>query len=235
MKDYPMKTAQMFLACGCITVAELGTSSTASAELYSRANGTMIYDSDRNITWLADANYAATLFETSCGARGVQDGGMGQPSAVEFVRTLEFVGLTGWRLPSTLEVDETCDVQAVTGWSSYHCTGGEMGHLFYQELGGQARQRLTEVNNQSVRLFKNLQAATYWTGTSFSPVPQIGMNFQTSDGVQNANSKSVKLLAWPVRDGDVGDLGKNQVAPNWKTENDWQRWKDNLRTQNQCP
>jgi hypothetical protein len=38
----------------------LGTSLTSHASLTPSADGTLIYDSDLNITWLADANYSQT-------------------------------------------------------------------------------------------------------------------------------------------------------------------------------
>lgn len=230
-----MKANKHFLAvalCAC----GVSVMTTSSAELYERNGGTMIYDSDQDITWLADANYAATLYETSCGEKGVEDGRMGNPSAQEMVKNMRFGGYTDWRLPVTEEVDETCQVQSVTGSSSYDCTGGEMGSLFYNALGGKAKHRLTQTHNSNYSKFRNVQSGTYWTGTDFSPVPQIGMNFQTSDGAQNANSKSVKLLVWPVRDGDVdaSSHGDNHNPSSWGSDEAWMKWKKQQRYHNQC-
>ena len=241
-----------------------GFASIAEAELHVRMGGTMVYDSSRDLTWLADANYAATLYEISCGRLGDEDGRMGIPSAQEYVADLDFGGFTDWRLPVTEEFDNNCTVQSVTGSSAFYCTGGEMGNLFYNELGGEAGFRLSVRHNDNYYKFRNVQDGTYWTGTDFSPVPQIGMNFHTSDGAQNANSKSVTLLVWPVRDGDVlrdrrrGERPfqvrtaawtpldstsldssaltavRRAEAPSWYTREQWLAWKLQQQELNGC-
>jgi hypothetical protein len=56
MEKRIMKTLSVFL---CAMVLLLGFVGTSNAFLYDRGNG-LIYDSDQNITWLQDANYAQT-------------------------------------------------------------------------------------------------------------------------------------------------------------------------------
>ena len=50
-----MRSIALNLALGALFSTHFAT---ADAALVSRAGGTMVYDSDRDITWLADANYA---------------------------------------------------------------------------------------------------------------------------------------------------------------------------------
>ncbi len=43
-----------------VLLAGIGLAPTAEAALMSRLGGLAVYDTDRNITWLKDANYAKT-------------------------------------------------------------------------------------------------------------------------------------------------------------------------------
>ena len=200
-----------------LLAASMGLATTASAQLFSRAGGTMVYDSDLNITWLADANYAATQYAESCGELGTVDGKMEWAQAMAWAANLTYGGYNDWRLPRSAQPDPSCDGQnpAVTGSGSFgfHCTGSEMGHLFYGDidhgLGGKTGESITKIHNDNYRLFHNIVSGIYWHSTEFVVFPMISMNFHTSDGFMNFNSKSVLLRAWPVRDGDVADVPLN--------------------------
>ncbi|MDP2823739.1 MAG: hypothetical protein Q8O52_13825, partial [Sulfuritalea sp.] len=61
------KAALALLAAGLLS------SGVAQAALNDRGGG-LIYDDVLNITWLADANYAATQFAATDGAQGDADG-----------------------------------------------------------------------------------------------------------------------------------------------------------------
>jgi hypothetical protein len=191
----------------------LGFGADAPAQLYSRAGGTMVYDSDLDITWLADANYAATQYEQSCGEIGAKDGRMEWARALRWADELVFGGYSDWRLPNSAQPDLSCDGQNPPEWGGgsfgFHCTGSELGHLFYGDinhgLGGKAGESITKTHNENYFLFHNVVSGLYWHGTEFVVFPMISMNFHTSDGFMNFNSKSVLLRAWPVRDGDVAD------------------------------
>jgi hypothetical protein len=98
------------------------------AALVDRGGG-MIYDTDLNVTWLADANYSMTSGYNA-------DGYMTWGEATTWAANLSYGGYSDWRLPTA---DPACSL-------SYNCTGSEMGHLFYNELGGVAGQsRVSEV------------------------------------------------------------------------------------------
>src|SRR5215471_4104466 len=68
----------------------------AYAALYDRGHG-LIYDSVLNITWLQDAQYAQTS--------GVDSDGLFTWSDAEaWVNQLNYMGISGWRLPSLTPV-----------------------------------------------------------------------------------------------------------------------------------
>lgn len=188
-------------------------STSGSAQLFSRAGGTMVYDSDRDMTWLADAGYARTVYEQTCGDSGSVDGKMYWHAAKIFVDNMVFAGYDDWRLPILTEADPSCDNQGVAGSFGYNCSGSELGHMFYTLLGGQARAGILDVHNENISLFQNVRSDIYWADLEFSALPFISWNFQTRDGYQNGNSKSIRLLVWPVRDGDVADIPPDPVPP----------------------
>jgi len=96
--------------------ASLGFASTADSALMSRLGGQAVYDTDFNITWLADANYAQTSgYDT--------DGKMNWTTANAWAASLNIGGYTGWRLPTA---DPACG-------TDFNCITNELGHLFYTE------------------------------------------------------------------------------------------------------
>jgi hypothetical protein len=188
-----------------VLVIGMDFASSHSVRFYSRGNGTMVYDSNLNITWLADANYAATQYRQSCGELGTKDGKMTWTQATRWVDDLVYGGFSDWRLPTTPASDPSCDEQNPIGTYGFNCTGSEMGNLFYEGLGGRAGESIINTHNKNFDLFHNISSfGKYWLGREFAPLAQIALNFHTRNGFSNANSKSVALLVWPVRDGDVG-------------------------------
>ncbi len=93
----------------------------SQAVLIDRGGG-LIYDADLDITWLSDANYAQT---TGYDADGLMDWDRAMPWAAN----LSYGGYDDWRLPTALNQNGTGPCFGV------NCTGSEMGHLFYTELG----------------------------------------------------------------------------------------------------
>jgi hypothetical protein len=142
------------------------------------------YDTDLNITWLADANYAQTSSYDA-------DGLMTWAAATTWAANLSFtdgINIYGnWRLPTS----DTCAL--------YGCTSSEMGHLFYIELGMNANQ------TPGVTKFTNLQTFGYWSGTedAFDPT-NSAWSFYFSGGLQIPNIKTGTWYALAVSPGDVG-------------------------------
>ena len=167
----------------------------------SRLGGQVVYDTDRNITWLADANYAKTSGYDA-------DGLMNWTDANAWAASLNIGGYTGWRLPTTLNLDSSCSVYIPSFLSyGYNCTGSELGHLFYNGLGGVANQSILITHNSNFDLFTNVESTTYRSGTD-APNPLMTRGFTTWDGNQYYGLfKDSATRSWAVRSGDVGGSG----------------------------
>ena len=109
----------------------------AGATLISKLGGQVVYDTDLDITWLANANLAAT---NSFGVSGIDtDGTMAWDTAtnstsgwIAGMNTANYLGYNDWRLPTTQVPDTGCtntDGTPNAYSSGWDCTGSEMGHL----------------------------------------------------------------------------------------------------------
>jgi hypothetical protein len=185
----------------------LGIATSANAALLSRLNGQAVYDTDLNITWLADADLAAS---NTFGVSGiVGNAPMYGSTAQQWIAAMNaanYLGFSDWRLPTTSQPDPTCSLQVYNGGGfdgyGYNCTGSEMGHLFYKELGGTAGQSILNSSNPNLSLFTNIQTDTfYWSGTE--PLPSSAWAFNFVNGYQNQWVMVVTEFAWAVRTGDV--------------------------------
>lgn len=162
----------------------LGFAGTAQATLMGRLPSTpggtdyqAYYDDVADLTWLADANAWAA--------------------------GLDIDGVTGWRLPDTLQPDPTCSLQSGGVSSGSGCTGSEMGNLFYNVLGGTAGTSIATTHNANYDLFSDIQADLYWSGSEFSLATDDAWDSVFYNGNQTANLKASEFSAWAVRSGDV--------------------------------
>jgi len=175
----------------------------AQAALVSRLGGQAVYDTDFNITWLADAHLAAS---NTFGVTGIVNGAMTWDKANEWIaamNTANYLGYSDWRLPTTLQPDPSCG--QLGGYSSGYCTGSEMGHLFYGELGGVAGQSIVTTHNANYSLFSNVPNDAfdaYWSGTSHHLNPGYAGDFSFLSGYQWYFDKGGAFRAWAVRPGD---------------------------------
>jgi len=195
-------------------VLSTGLVSAADAALLSRSGGQAYYDDVAGLTWLADANYAQTSGYAAANADGAvnssptniqADGRMGWQAANAWAASLSVNGVSGWRLPDTLQPDSSCDnnLSGFNRSSGLNCTGSEMGGLFYTALGNTA-ESLTETGP-----FSNLQTSNYWSATSFDENTNFAWSFNMSNGyqgipVQLVGSKSDSFYGWAVQSGDIG-------------------------------
>jgi hypothetical protein len=164
---------------GAATAAATLLAGAAQAALQDRdLNGDTVtdafYDTDLDITWLRDANV---------------NGQMDWATAVSWAGGFSFGGYSDWRLPAS----DACD--------QFNCTGSEMGHLYYVELGNTAG--LAGANNFGD--FQNLQSRAFWSGTEYAPQPSEAYWFSMIIGMQNIGGKDNGGLfhSMAVRDGDV--------------------------------
>jgi hypothetical protein len=204
-----MKTLRTWLA----TAAIVAMTGAAHAALIDRGGG-MIYDTTRNITWLADMNYASTsgYATTNAGGTGsnqiLAGGRMGWDAAVAWADQLVFGGFSDWRLPTLNPADASCTGGFGVGLG-FNCTGGELSGLFVTDLGNKAGESvLNQVGDTAeqianLALFSNVQSFGYWSGTEFAPNPSLAWNFFTNLGGQSLGGKFNALSAVAVRPGDV--------------------------------
>ncbi len=92
------------------------------------------------------------------------DGLMTWSQAMTWVGNLSYGGVTGWRLPTS----DTC--------MGINCTGSEVGHLFYNELGGTAFSSILTSTDPDLALFTNIQTYEYyWSHTEYAPDTNSGV------------------------------------------------------------
>jgi len=162
---------------------------TTTAEAY--------YDDEAKLTWLADAGSFLGHWN----------------QANNWALNLNIGGVTGWRLPDTLQPDPSCSNQSVIGggfpvqgWG-VNCTGSEMGNLFYNVLGGVAGDSIFTTHNANFYLFSNIQDTNYWSATTCactSPIWHYAFDFSTGQQGRDSNDDISTKYAWAVQSGDVG-------------------------------
>jgi len=161
-----------------------------NGQAVANASAVFLYDTDLNITWLRDANASATAGNTNDPDSQGYGGFMNWGAANTWANTLTVGAFSGWRLPTTLQPDATCDVQYDAGAPfgiqsyGYSCTGSEMGHLWYTELGNTAGVLMSNTGD-----FQNLQPFDYWFGTEYAPRTDIALAFYSDAGFQGAGLK----------------------------------------------
>ncbi len=173
------------------------SANTVQACLIDRGNG-LIYDAGLNITWLADAD---------------ANGAMTWSQAMTWAGNLTYGGYAGWRLPTTSQPDATCGSQSSGVSQGYNCTGSEIGHLFYNELGGVAGLSINTTHNTNYNLFRNVQSDVYWSSTEDALSTGYAWNFHLYDGGQNSTTESYNFYAMAVHPGDITTLGDLTAVP----------------------
>lgn len=162
------------------------------------------YDTVLDITWLADANVAATRGATVTGLMGWQ-------AATSFAANLSLYGLSGWRLPGNGPVNGSSFVFGTSyngstdaGWN-ITSTQSELSHLYNVTLGNQGSYTTAGVARSIVTQdgpFTNILPNYYWSSGGISDTSGAWVvSFQGGD--QSFVSKGNALGVWLVRDGDV--------------------------------
>jgi hypothetical protein len=201
-----------FVSSLLATAASLLLIPLADATLYDRGNG-LIYDDDLNITWLQDANLAAT---ESFGVSDIGPGGippypgpggrMTWSTANDWIAAMNganYLGYGDWRLPTALNQDGSGPC------FSGPCPGSEMGHLYLTELGNayvsEGGLLNTSFNSGGpggpLDSFINLGPYEYWYGTEHAP--GTAWYFFFDQGSQLYQDIDFDYYVWAVRDGDV--------------------------------
>ena len=195
---YPIKTSTL-LMCGMLLC------NAAQATLYDRGGG-LIYDSDLNVTWLQDANYAHTSGYTGAGVYinadypdysqimhwAAADNWAANLSYYDSVRNVTY---TDWRLPKAFlpHPNSMCN--------GGNCVETELGHLWYVELGNAYTNGSEKIRDPGP--FQNTEYL-YWVWTQTTENTVWAWAFNWLSGEQELNQREfVYDTAWAVRDGDV--------------------------------
>jgi hypothetical protein len=189
-------------------------SSSANATLVSRSGGQAYYDTDTDLTWVADANLAQTSGYDA-------DGQMSWSAAVAWAASLNagsgYLGVSDWRLPTSTDTGAVgCDF----AYSGTDCgfnvdlSTSEMAQMFYGTLGNTAAYNISGVRQPcesavpnrcltNTGPFSNLQPDYYWSGTVYHPTLNYAWTFGFNFGFQGGTSRGTILHAWAVRPGDI--------------------------------
>jgi len=136
------------------------------------------YDTEADLTWLADANAAGTT--------------MNWADANNWAASLTVDGVDGWRLANS----DDC--------IGYMCTNSEMGNFIYNVLGGAAGSSITVHHNSSYELFSNVQSGSYWTATEYLGSSNVvAWSFNTISNTQRYDNILDEFYVWAVHTGDV--------------------------------
>lgn len=201
----------------------LNFTSTANAALISRLSGAAYYDTVSDLTWLTDANAAAgTIYDDGASST---DGRLTWGSAMAWAASLNVNGVTGWRLPSTID-DGANGISMPTGPlgqyqgidAGYNISvHSEMSNLFYNVLGNTAAW---DTNGQKTSCgytgncfsqpnpFASVGLTPgYWSGTEYAPATNYAWGFVMGIGYQGTARKTAdELYVWAVHSGDVAPV-----------------------------
>ena len=187
-----------------LVIITLIFSASANAVLVSRLGGLAYYDTEADLTWLADANAAETSMnwaDANAWAAGLDIDGV--------------AGADGWRLPDTIDVGNDgytyTNVYQGVDYGYNITTHSELSNMFYNVLGNMAYYDTSGTFQPGHGLsntdpFSNLQSGGYWSATEYAPDTSYAWCFNMSDGGQYYCSKSSKGYAWAVQSGDVSAI-----------------------------
>lgn len=168
------------------------------------------YDTEANLTWLADANNSRTTGYDA-------DGRMDWSDANNWATGLNVGGVTGWRLPETIDIgnDGATYINLYQGVDyGYNITShSELSNMYFNVLGN-----TSDYDINGVRLncplpsscltntgpFSNLQATAYWSGTESAINTDNAWLFFMGFGIQAIGTQEDNgIYAWAVHSGDV--------------------------------
>ena len=158
--------------------------------LIDRGNG-LLYDVERNITWLKNANYAKTIGRSP-------DGQMSWQQAKAWVAGLNYLGIAGWRLPDARGADGSGPAEGE------NCAEGEIGHLFMVAAKRMSPPDLKLDNFEPYSIYWYRNEASSSEAFAFKMVGlKQGRLEKDPWGGPFPVPLTDKVLVWPVHDGDV--------------------------------
>jgi hypothetical protein len=185
----------------------------ASAALIPSEDGTVVYDTVNNVSWLANANLAAsnTFGLAVCGGSGSQtcvnaSGSMRYTAAAAWVGAMNaanYLGHNNWQLPTTPLTDHNCGKTGPNGASfGFGCTAGALASL-YNGLAFTAPSTAVPIPANTAGPFSNLQPYLYWSSSSAASASQGNATFSFATGWQGANTLPNFLYLLPMIPGKL--------------------------------
>ena len=145
--------------------------------------GSTIYDDDLAISWLNNAGLAGGAMTWSAAQ-----------SWIGSLNTANYLGFNNWRLPTS----DAC--------LNYGCSGSEMGHLFFNELGGMSRSSISSHHNANYGLFVNINDQQYWSGTEYASDTSHAIFFSFTGFTGETQKRDGGIHAWAVHDGAIPSI-----------------------------
>jgi hypothetical protein len=168
-----------------------GAVSPTSAALIPVLGGIAVYDTDQDITWLANANAGAgSSFDDGS---NTSDGRMSWSNANDWAASLDINGFTEWRLPN-MDINGDGTVVDCATVSANECLDNEYGYHFYNN----------GIDSENTGIFNSVQTNNYWSSTEFSASDAWLFDFTVNDGSQVRTSKNLNASAWAVHEGNIG-------------------------------
>ena len=206
-----MKSLSKRSMLGVLLLGLLGVITNSHAALQNLGNG-LVNDDTLGITWMQDAN----LVKTSCDANNdlwqafdptagpnsgrnktqicIDNGDLTWNEAQTWIGVLNnfggsgYLGHNDWRLPNTAVPDPGCTGLLPGASTGYHCSGSELGSLFYDSFENENDQddncfgAAPHCLVDSVP-FSGAQPSPYWSNTD-GPNPLFAYNFHAGTGNQ---------------------------------------------------
>lgn len=140
--------------------------------LFPITDGTIVYDANQGVCWLANANLAGnSAMRTLFGVSGINPNGtMDFATAQNWVAALNaynngagYLAHNNWQLPVAPTVDSTCAATG-TGGGSFGplCAGSAMGNLYYVGLKLAYPGTVAPGFGSTVAPFRNIKLSYYW-------------------------------------------------------------------------
>jgi hypothetical protein len=138
----------------------------------SSTQGTIVYDPNQGVFWLADANLAGnSAMRANLGVAGISpNGSMNFVTAQKWVAALNaygngsgYMGHNNWQLPVAPLVDRTCADTGTNGGSfGPQCTASALGNLYSVGLKQTFPASVAAGFAAAVAPFVNMKASYYW-------------------------------------------------------------------------
>ena len=228
-RSNPCESGTSWAASSADTAASPADASSTTHGLARVDGGLMVYDSNQNVCWLADANPAGNPL-----IRGLvklsqynpdgslplmnPDGTMDWETAINWVNALNsydngqgWLGHHNWQLPSNPAVDLTCSAAKLVNFGA-QCTGSGMGNLYNVGLAETFPNSVVPRFLNFVWPFLNLQPGLYVAADS-SDKGQFTFSFNT--GIRGENTTKYNFFrVLPVTPDVLGPLPPgNGVLP----------------------